>query len=112
MSHPTTRASGTATWLDRPGGHGHKGHAFFRRFRSVLIRTDSQLAEVARYILLNPVRAHLCNRAEDWPWSSYRAMIGKEPTPAFLSSDWLLTEFGVGIEQARVNFAAFIRAAE
>ena len=39
-------------------------------------------------------------------------MIGKEPTPAFLSSDWLLTEFGVGIEQARVNFAAFIRAAE
>jgi len=58
------------------------------------------------------VRAHLCKRAEDWLWSSYRAMIGKEPTPAFLSSDWLLTEFGVGIEQARVNFAAFIRAAE
>jgi hypothetical protein len=39
-------------------------------------------------------------------------MMGKEPMPAFLSSDWLLTEFGVGIEQARVNFAAFIRDAE
>jgi putative transposase len=92
--------------------HRHKGHAFFRRFNSVLIETDSQLAEVARYILLNPVRARLCQRAEEWRWSSYRAMIGKEPAPAFLSSDWLLTEFGVGIEQARVNFAAFIRAAE
>ncbi len=92
--------------------HRHKGHAFFRRFHSVLIKTDSQLAETARYILLNPVRARLCKRAEEWPWSSYRAMIGKEPMPAFLSSDWLLTEFGVGLEQARVNFAAFIRAAE
>jgi hypothetical protein len=39
-------------------------------------------------------------------------MTGKEPMPAFLNSDWLLTEFGVGMEQARVNFAAFVRAAE
>jgi REP element-mobilizing transposase RayT len=92
--------------------HRYEGHAFFRRFHSVLIKSDSQLAEVARYILLNPVRAHLCNSAEDWPWSSYRAMIGKEPMPAFLNSDWLLEEFGVGMEQARVNFAAFICAAE
>jgi REP element-mobilizing transposase RayT len=92
--------------------HGHKGHVFFRRFNSVLIKTDSQLAEVARYILLNPVRARLCRRVEEWPWSSYRAMIGTEPAPAFLSSDWLLTEFGVGIGQARANFAAFIHASE
>jgi putative transposase len=92
--------------------HRHQGHAFFRRFHSVLIKTDSQLAEVARYILLNPVRAQLCKRAEDWPWSSCRAMIGKEPMPTFLTSDWLLAEFGVGMEQARVNFAAFIREPE
>jgi hypothetical protein len=39
-------------------------------------------------------------------------MIGKEPAPTFLTADWLLTEFGVGIEQARVNFAAFVRAAD
>ena len=39
-------------------------------------------------------------------------MIGKEPAPAFLTSDWLLTEFGVGMGQARANFAAFIHAAE
>ena len=41
--------------------HGHKGHAFFRRFHSVLIKTDSQLAEVARYILLN-LCAHISSR--------------------------------------------------
>ena len=36
----------------------------------------------------------------------------KEPAPPFLKSNWLLTEFGVGMGQARANFAAFIRAAE
>jgi hypothetical protein len=92
--------------------HSLRGHAFFRRFHSVLIKSDSQLAEVARYILLNPVRPRLCETVEDWAWSSYRATVGKEPAPSFLTSDWLLSEFGVGIEQARVNFAAFIRAAE
>jgi hypothetical protein len=92
--------------------HDIKGHAFFRRFHSVLIKNDSQLAEVARYVLLNPVRAHLCKRAEDWPWSSCRAMIGKEPMPSFLNADWLLTQFGVSQGQARTNFASFIRAGE
>ena len=38
------------------------GHAFFRRFHSVLIKTDSQLAEVARYILLNRAGASLQER--------------------------------------------------
>jgi putative transposase len=92
--------------------HGHKGHAFFRRFHSVSIKSDSQLAEAARYILLNPVRAGFCDRAEDWPWSSCRAMIGKEPRPGFLAADWLLEQFGFDPRHAQANFHAFIRAAE
>jgi hypothetical protein len=33
----------------------------------------------ARYVALNPVRARLVARAEDWPWSSVRAhLAGKE----------------------------------
>ena len=31
-----------------------------------------------RYIALNPVRARLVGRAEDWPWSSTRALIAGE----------------------------------
>ena len=27
----------------------------------------------ARYVALNPVRARLVERAQDWPWSSVRA---------------------------------------
>jgi REP element-mobilizing transposase RayT len=92
--------------------HAHRGHVFFRRFHSVVIDGDSQLAEVARYVLLNPVRAQFCTRAEDWRWSSYRATVGLAPAPAFLASAWLLGQFGLQPRQAEANFAAFIRSAE
>jgi putative transposase len=93
--------------------HGHTGHAFFRRFHAVLLEDDATHAHIARYILLNPVRAGLCPRADDWRWSSYRATVGLEPGPAFLATDKLLTEqFGVDHAHARANFAAFIRAVD
>ena len=34
---------------------------------------EPHLLAAARYIALNPVRAGLVKRAEDWPWSSVRA---------------------------------------
>ena len=97
-----------AQWFN--WSHGHKGHAFFRRFHSVVIERESHLAEVARYILLNPVRAGLCAGPADWPWSSYRAMVGTDPKPAFLATDWLLAQFGGNPRHARANFAVFIGA--
>jgi len=88
--------------------NSHLGHAFFRRFHSVDIESDAQLADAARYIVLNPVRAGLCATPADWRWSSYGAMVGSEPTPPFLACDWLLEQFGVDRAQAQANFAAFV----
>jgi putative transposase len=34
---------------------------------------EDHLMTAARYLALNPVRARLVDRAEDWPWSSVRA---------------------------------------
>ena len=90
--------------------HRLEGHAFFRRFHSVQVETDSYLAEVARYILLNPVRAGVCATPADWPWSSYRAMVGKEPVPPYLACDWLVEQFGFELRHAQANFAAFVAA--
>ena len=42
-------------------------------------------------------------RADDWPWSSYRAMIGAEPAPAWLAVDGLLRGFGRTRSEARMN---------
>jgi len=48
------------------------GHLFQSRFASVAMDDDHHFACV-RYVSLNPVRARLVARPEDWPWSSVRA---------------------------------------
>jgi putative transposase len=51
---------------------GFRGHLFQNRFGSVVM-DDTHLLTALRYVSLNPVRARLVARAEDWPWSSVRA---------------------------------------
>jgi putative transposase len=48
------------------------GHLFQSRFASVAMDEAHLMAAVC-YVNLNPVRARLVSRAEDWPWSSARA---------------------------------------
>jgi putative transposase len=48
------------------------GHLFQSRFASVAM-DEAHLMACVRYVSLNPVRARLVARAEDWPWSSARA---------------------------------------
>jgi hypothetical protein len=88
--------------------HGFEGHLFERRFRSVVIETEPQLFETARYVALNPVRAGLCGDPADWPWSSYAAMTGRAKAPSFLTCDWLLSHFGRERERAGAHFADFV----
>jgi putative transposase len=49
--------------------HGRVGALFQGRFRAVLVETEQQLAATRDYVAANPVRAGLCVRPEDWPWS-------------------------------------------
>lgn len=51
----------------RSGGHVWQG-----RFKSPVIQDDEHLLAVLRYIEANPLRARIVERAEDYPWSSYR----------------------------------------
>jgi putative transposase len=48
------------------------GHLFQSRFASVAM-DEGHLVAAVRYVSLNPVRARLVARGEDWPWSSVRA---------------------------------------
>jgi len=52
------------------------GHLFQDRFRSELVNKDSHNLEINRYIHLNPVRAKIVDKPENYPWSSYRAYLG------------------------------------
>jgi putative transposase len=48
---------------------GWRGHLWQERFHSFVMDERHMLAAV-RYVELNPVRARLCSRADDWKWSS------------------------------------------
>lgn len=88
--------------------YGRSGHVFGNRYYSLVVENDAHLLELCRYVVLNPVRAGTCTSPEEWPWSSYRAMVGLAPRPAFLTVDWLLAQFGRDEEEARREYARFV----
>jgi putative transposase len=88
--------------------HGYHGHLFQGRFWSRLVESNEYLVEVARYVVLNPVRAGLCRHPGDWPWSSYAATIGTAAAPHFLTVEWLLALFGADPKIARAAYGAFV----
>ena len=57
--------------------HGVVGHLFQGRFKAILVEEESYFLEVCRYVGLNPVRANMVKRPQDWAWSSYRARTGR-----------------------------------
>ena len=88
--------------------HARVGHLFQGRFKGILVEKDSYLLELARYIVLNPVRAGMVRGVEDWPWSSYRASAGIDVAPSFLAVDWLLGAFSDRRHQAMVEYRKFV----
>lgn len=60
--------------------HSH-GHVWQGRFKSFPIQQDAHLLTVVRYVLQNPVRAHLVDQAFNWPWSSLRFPQLLDPSP-------------------------------
>jgi len=71
--------------------HQRPGHVLEGRFHAQVVDKDAYLRTVCRYIVLNPVRAGLVAHPGQWPWSSYRAVAGDAPVPAFLTVDWVLS---------------------
>lgn len=92
--------------------HQRVGHLFQGRYKAILIEKDGYLLEVIRYVLLNPVRAHMVRTAGQYPWSSYRAMINKVAAPDWLAKGWVLGHFGKREATAQKHFINFIRDAK
>ena len=88
--------------------HGRSGHLFEGRFKAILVERELHLLELHRYIVLNPVRAGIVNRPEDWKWSSYRATSGLTGAPPWLQVAWTLRQFGGTPVEARLTFARFV----
>lgn len=57
--------------------HKKVGHLFQGRYKAIVCDKDSYLLELIRYIHLNPVRAKLADRPQEYRWSSHREYIGE-----------------------------------
>jgi putative transposase len=55
--------------------HGRCGHVFQGRYDAVRVKDDPQFWVATKYVARNPVKAGLCERPEDWRWSSDRAVV-------------------------------------
>jgi len=90
--------------------HKRAGHIFQGRYKAILIEKESHLLEVCRYVVLNPVRAGMVQRPDEWKWSSYRGTAGlRKPHPC-LTADWVLGQFGKRKWQAQKKYKEFVKA--
>ncbi len=90
--------------------HDRVGHVFQGRFKGILVERDEYLLELARYVVLNPVRANVTKTIGVWKWSSYKAMVGKESAPIWLETDWILGQFSRQRKRAIEKYVDFVRA--
>lgn len=97
-----------AGWFNRV--KKRSGHLFEGRFKSPLIEKETHFAEVLRYVVLNPVRAHMVERPEDYKWSSYRQTAGYEAAEDWLDVESALAFFHPERDTARQDYREFVLA--
>ena len=89
--------------------HRRSGHLFQGRFKGHLIEEDGYFLEASRYIHLNPVRAKLAARPEDYRWSSYPGYVRASRAVPWMTYARVLGEFGRTTTTARRAYAQFVR---
>jgi putative transposase len=88
--------------------HRHVGHLFQGRFKAVLIENEGHYWEVSRYIHLNPVRAALAERPEQWAWSSYPGYHRPRLRLPWVTYERVLREFGRDSALAARRYRRFV----
>ena len=74
--------------------HDRRGTLWGERFKSVIVENGETLINCLAYIDLNPIRAGLVKRPEDYRWNSIGYHIQTNNKDNFLSMDFGLKEFG------------------
>lgn len=88
--------------------YGLVGHLFQGRYKAILVQQEEYLLELSRYVVLNPVRAGMVKRPEQWRWSSYPAHTGALKSPVWLDNDWLLSQFAKRRSTAISRYKQFV----
>jgi putative transposase len=84
------------------------GHLFQGRYQAILVEADAYALELSRSMHLNPVRAGMVAKPEQYQWSSYRSDIGQCTTPEWLKTDFILGYFGRKASDAKNRYRRFV----
>jgi REP element-mobilizing transposase RayT len=90
--------------------HTRVGHVVQGRYKAIIVDKDAYLLELCRYVVLNPVRAHIVEKPEEWKWSSYRSTLGNRKGNSCLTTDWILLQFGNEWKEAIRRYKDFVHA--
>ena len=83
--------------------HNRRGTLWGERFKSVIVEHGETLINCLAYIDLNPLRAGIVNRPENYRWNSLSYHIQTNNQDNFLSTDFGLKEFNVKSEKERIR---------
>ena len=84
--------------------HNRKGFFWAERFKSVIVENGDTLINCLAYIDLNPVRAGIVKRPEEYRFCSLGYHVQTGNKDRFLSLDFGLAEFGVKGEGKRLKY--------
>ena len=83
--------------------YNRRGYFWGDRFKSVIVDKGETLINCLAYIDLNPLRAGIVSRPEDYRWNSLGYHVQTNNRDNFLSTDFGLKEFKVKSEKERIR---------
>ncbi len=84
------------------------GHVFEKRYFGEILETNGDMLEVSRYIHLNPVKAGICIRPEDYRWSSYRYYYNSYRAIPYLKTSVLLEGYPGTVREKRAEYRNYV----
>ena len=83
------------------------GHLFQGRYKAIVCDKDAYLLELVRYIHLNPVRARVVKRPEDYVWTGHLSYLGKREED-LIDEGFVLDQLGGNRSSARRRYRRFV----
>lgn len=93
------------------GKYGRSGHLFQDRYKSEPVEDDEYLLSALRYVHQNPVKAGMCGKLEDHPWSSYHDYM-RTDRPVLSDTKEILSMFSKTTGAQRREFQRFMEMEE
>jgi REP element-mobilizing transposase RayT len=83
------------------------GHLFQGRYKGILVERDAYLLQLSRYVHLNPVRARVVERPEQYTWSSYLGYVRKAKEQEWVEHGWIMSQFSNDPHTARRKYREY-----